>query len=121
MFGHSAGGQILHRLTLFNPDNKANRILASNSGWYTIPSDDDKFPYGLKGITVTDKKTEKTFKTNLVVFLGKEDDENETRGHLVRSPETDQQGTHRLARGKYFYHKSKVLADSLETEFNWKL
>lgn len=121
MFGHSAGGQILHRLTLFNPDNKAKRILASNSGWYTIPSVNDKFPYGLKGVMVTDKQVEKAFKANLVVFVGEEDDENETRGHLVRSPETDKQGTHRLARGKYFYNKSKDYADSLGVEFNWEL
>lgn len=121
MFGHSAGGQILHRLTLFNPDNKTNRILAANSGWYTIPSADDKFPYGLKGSLATDKQIEKAFRSNLVVFLGEEDNENETRGHLVRSPETDKQGAHRLARGKYFYNKSKVYADSLGTEFNWEL
>lgn len=121
MFGHSAGGQILQRLTLFNPDNKAKRILASNSGWYTIPSVDDKFPYGLKGVWAADKQVEKAFKANLIIFIGEEDDENETGGHLVRSPEIDKQGTHRLARGKYFYNESKVYADSLGTEFNWEI
>lgn len=121
MFGHSAGGQILHRLTLFKPYNNANKILASNSGWYTIPSAGDKFPYGFKEITVTDKQTEKAFKANLVVFLGEDDDENETRGHLVRSPETDKQGTHRLARGEYFFKQSKIYAESQGAEFNWEL
>lgn len=121
MFGHSAGGQVLHRLTLFNPDNKANRILASNSGWYTIPTAHDKFPYGLKGSMAIDEQIEKAFRSNLVIFLGEEDDENETNGHLVRSPETDKQGTHRLARGKYFYKKASEYATKLETEFNWEL
>ena len=121
MFGHSAGGQILHRMTLFNPDNNAGRILASNSGWYTTPSTDDKFPYGLNGITTTDEQFVKAFKANLKVFLGEADNENETRGHLVRSPETDKQGTHRLARGKYFHNKFKLYADSLKTDFNWEL
>lgn len=121
MFGHSAGGQILHRMTLFKPDNNAGRILASNSGWYTTPSSYDKFPYGLKGVSTTDKQFEKAFKANLIVFLGEKDDENETRGHLVRSPETDKQGTHRLARGEYFYNKSKIYADSLGIEFKWKI
>lgn len=121
MFGHSAGGQILHRLTLFNPDNKAKRILASNSGWYTIPYANDKFPYGLKEVLATNKQIEKAFKANLVIFLGEEDNENETRGHLVRTPQTDKQGTDRLARGEYFYHNSKLYADSLGFEFNWDL
>ena len=36
VFGHSAGGQVLHRFALFAPNSKANRILASNSGSYKI-------------------------------------------------------------------------------------
>lgn len=121
MFGHSAGGQILHRLTLFKPDNNADRILASNSGWYTTLSPANLFPYGLKGVPVTDEQIRKAFKTRLIVFLGEDDDENEHRGHLVRTPETDKQGTHRLARGKYFYNKAGLYADSLQSEFNWEL
>ena len=48
MFGHSAGGQVLHRLAIFRPNNKADRILASNSGWYTIPTITNIFPTGLE-------------------------------------------------------------------------
>ena len=48
IFGHSAGGQIAHRLVLFNPNTKVNRIVAANSGWYTLPNFDTEFPYGLK-------------------------------------------------------------------------
>lgn len=119
LFGHSAGGQILHRLALFNTNNKAKTIIAANSGWYTIPNLNDVFPYGLKKSGLT--KENINFTNNLVVFLGEHDNASETRGHLRRSPEVDKQGLHRLARGQYFYKTSKSLSDSLNKAFSWKL
>lgn len=121
MFGHSAGAQILHRMTLFKPDNNAHRILVSNAGWYTVPSKNDAFPYGLKGVSVAEDQIELAFKAKLIVFLGEEDNEHETRGHLVRSQDTDKQGTHRLTRGKYFFNRSKTYAKKQGTDFNWEL
>lgn len=119
MFGHSAGGQILHRLAIFKPKNKADRILASNSGWYTIPTTSDIFPYGLRNIQESANRLD--FSKNLILFLGEKDNENETRGHLRRSPEVDKQGLHRLERGTYFYNNSKKIASESNSDFNWKL
>ncbi|WP_289644259.1 hypothetical protein [Maribacter aestuarii] len=119
MFGHSAGGQVLHRLAIFKPYSKADRILASNSGWYTIPVDNQEFPYGLKGSRITSKDID--FSSNLILFLGEKDDANETRGDLRHSPDIDIQGLYRLQRGKYFYSRAKAIATELETDFNWKL
>lgn len=119
LFGHSAGGQILHRLAIFKSDNKANRILSSNSGWYTVPTDDDDFPTGLKGSYKSEKELD--FSKNLVLFLGEKDDANETRGDLRRSPEVDKQGLHRLERGTYFYNESKKIATESNSDFNWTL
>ncbi len=119
LFGHSAGGQILHRLAIFKADNKANRILASNSGWYTVPTDREEFPTGLKGSYLTQKQID--FSNKLVLFLGEQDNANETRGDLRRSPEVDIQGLHRLERGMYFYNESKKIASELNADFNWKL
>lgn len=119
MFGHSAGAQILHRLSIFKPDNMADRIIASNAGWYTIPDFSEDFPIGLKNKEELIQKLD--FSNNLVLFLGEEDNTNETRGHLRRSPEVDKQGTHRLERGEYFFNKSDSIATQSNLEFNWKL
>jgi pimeloyl-ACP methyl ester carboxylesterase len=121
LFGHSAGGQLLHRLAMYKPGSKANRILTSNAGWYTVPDRDSAFPYGLKNSTATDESMRKAFNEKLVVLLGEKDNENETRGDLVRSKEVDVQGIHRLARGKYFYDKAQQYAKALNAEFNWKI
>ncbi|WP_299362132.1 hypothetical protein [Winogradskyella sp.] len=119
MFGHSAGGQVLHRLAIFRPNSKADRILASNSGWYTVPDDNENFPVGLKNSNKISEQVD--FSTNLVLFLGEKDDANETRGDIRHTPELDKQGLHRLARGTYFYNTSKHIAEHLGKDFNWKI
>ncbi|RDX36599.1 hypothetical protein DZA50_03910 [Kangiella sp. HD9-110m-PIT-SAG07] len=121
MFGHSAGGQILHRFALFYPENKANRILASNSGWYTVPDYTEQFPYGLKDAPIDTEKMDLSFNNKLTVFLGEMDNQDEIRGHLVRNSVIDKQGTHRFSRGKYFFEKSQLLAENYGYLFNWKI
>lgn len=121
VFGHSAGGQILHRFALFAPNSKANRILASNAGSYTLPEFNTAFPFGVKDLSINKKSLKQSFKKHLVIFLGELDNANETGGLLLRSPTVDKQGTHRLSRGKYFYKKSKELAKVKHLKFNWDL
>ena len=119
LFGHSAGGQVLHRFAIFNANNNADRILAANSGWYTVPDIKDAFPVGLKNGPATAEDL--SFSKKLVIFLGEKDDADETRGDLRHTPELDKQGTHRYARGKYFYNTSKEVALKLGKAFNWKM
>lgn len=121
MFGHSAGGQILHRFALIYPNSKANRILASNAGSYTLPNTNAVVPFGLKNTGIDNKILKKSFKKHLVIFLGELDNADEKGGRLLRSKTTDKQGTHRLARGTYFYKNSAETAEMLKTKFNWKL
>lgn len=121
LFGHSAGGQILHRLALFNPYSKADRILASNAGTYTFPDYNTNFPFGMKNVGISKKKLARSFKTKLTLWLGELDNETETRGRMLRSETADKQGTNRLERGKSFYSYSEELAKDLKKKFNWKL
>lgn len=121
MFGHSAGGQILHRFVILHPNSKADRILASNSGTYTLTDFETKFPFGIKDIAINKKSLKKPFKKNLILFLGELDNEFETGGRMLRSKTADKQGTHRLARGNYFYKECLETANILNFKFNWKL
>lgn len=120
-FGHSAGGQILHRMVLFQPGTAADQVLASNSGFYTLPVFDTRLPFGLKQTPVTSNSLKRSLRQSLVLFLGELDNQHETGGLLLRSPTVDRQGTHRLERGRFFYRRAKTVADSLDAEFNWKL
>jgi len=120
VFGHSAGGQIAHRLTLFNPNTKANHIVAANSGWYTLPNFSDKFPYGLKKVALTIENLTTSFSSNLVILLGELDNENETRGHLRNTKQAKAQGSGRLARGNFFYEVGTEVSKQLGCDFQWK-
>ncbi len=121
MFGHSAGGQILHRFVLTHHKSKASKILASNAGTYTLPDKQTNFPFGIKDIDIDDKALKIAFRKNLVLFLGELDNADETRGRMLRSITADKQGTHRLARGIHFYNYSKQAAKKAKLDFNWKL
>ncbi len=121
IFGHSAGGQILHRFVLFHPFSKADRILASNSGFYTLPSFEFNLPFGLKNSSLTRSSLKASFDKNLILFIGEMDNESETRGTLLRSKSVDEQGQHRLERAQYFYHLSQKVSEELETKFNWEI
>jgi len=120
-FGHSAGGQFLHRMAIFNLEHKAQRILAANSGWYTVPVFDDRFPYGLDGSIATRETLARAFRSPLVVFLGERDDINETRGDLASSPEIDIQGGGRIERGRYFYGSAAKTATEIGVELSWEM
>lgn len=122
LFGHSAGGQFLHRFALFaGIGARAGRIVAANSGWYTVPERGARFPYGLEDAPITDGQLSAALGRRLVVLLGAEDNEHERRGELVRNPQTDRQGTHRLARGRYFHARAAQAARDLGTRFDWTL
>ncbi len=120
-FGHSAGGQILHRLAVCAISSKVNRILASNSGFYTLPDFDTELPFGIKNTPISKEDLKASFKRNLVLFIGELDNESETGGTLLRSHSADLQGLHRLERAKFFFHQSKSIAEKMEYDFNWKL
>ncbi|MGH8222530.1 MAG: hypothetical protein ACREQZ_06115, partial [Woeseiaceae bacterium] len=121
IFGHSAGGQILHRFVIFYPRSKADRILASNSGFYTLPNFNEELPFGLKNAPLDEDRVKASFEKCLVLLIGELDNANETGGLMLRSPTVDEQGIGRLARSKYFYRSSKTAANDLGARFNWKL
>ncbi|TJY36133.1 hypothetical protein E5167_08700 [Pontimicrobium aquaticum] len=121
LFGHSAGGHILHRFVLFQEHTKAKNILASNASFYTLPNFENSFPFGLKNTPVNNVFLKNAFKKKLVVFLGELDNENETRGSFLESKTANQQGHHRLERGAYFFEQAKEMAKKLNTTFNWEL
>jgi len=121
MFGHSAGGQILHRYTIFYPNSKADRILASNAGSYTPTEYQTIYPFGIKNTNTKKRSLKKSFRKKLTIFLGELDNADENGGKILRSKTVDIQGTHRLARGTYFYKHSLQTAKDLGYKYNWKL
>ena len=48
LWGHSAGGQFVHRCLLFKPSARVRTAIAAGCGWFTVPSTHVGFPYGVR-------------------------------------------------------------------------
>ena len=121
LYGHSAGGQFVHRLVLFMPRARFEKAVAANTGWYTMPVfGGKKFPYSLRHSGISETKLEEAFGRQLVVLLGGQDT-NTDDPTLRKSRAARKQGAHRLERGHAFYATAKSEAARLGAELNWTL
>jgi len=119
VFGHSAGGQFVHRFIYFKPKARVNQAVASSSGWYTVPDTQIDFPYGLKQAPGTDADLTAYFKFPLYVCVGAKDNDPNSAS-LRHNAQADAQGLNRLDRANYYFNTSKNLAAGRNELFNWK-
>jgi len=120
IYGHSAGAQFVHRFLFHLPESRANRLVAANAGWYTMPDLAENWPYGLKGSVVAVEGLKVAFNRPLLILLGDQDTDPQ-HSSLRRAPEAMLQGPHRFARGYHFFESGQAKADSLETPYRWRL
>ena len=125
LFGHSAGGQFVHRFMLLTDDPKVSAAVAANAGSYTMPvfpatAADDTFPYALDERMVSEAKLRQVFARKLFVMLG-EDDTQTDAANLPKARQAKAQGVNRLARGNLFFARAKAQARQLDTPFAWEL
>ena len=102
LFGHSAGGQFIHRMLLLYDSPFVDRAVVGAPGWFTFPDPSLAYPYGLKG-------TERDADGNIARFLGKKVIlqvgalDTDRGGVLRKTPEADAQGVNRLDRARTFF------------------
>lgn len=121
IFGHSAGGQILHRMAMFHRKTKAERIISANSGFYTLPDFTRPLPTGIAGTPLTSDDVASALGRNLTVLLGEDDNSELAGGTFLRTPLTDRQGLGRLQRGRHFYAFAQAKARDIGVASAWKL
>ncbi len=117
IFGHSAGGQFVHRFVLFMPKAKVRLALAANPGWYTLPDFEQGYPYGLKheGLSFTREDVVHWTLKHVMILRGTEDVER--TANLQQTPEADAQGKNRFERAGFMYNKIKAINPNT----NWRL
>jgi len=120
LYGHSEGGQFVHRLVLLLPEARYARAVAANSGWYTMPGFDGRFPYGLGGSPATEAGLKKSLARDLVLMLG-DRDTDPAHFQLRRTPQAMTQGAHRFERGQNYLKLVAKRAAELKGDFGWKL
>lgn len=120
IYGHSAGGQFVHRMVMLMPGARYHRAVAANAGWYTMPDLDQPFPYGLQGTKLDRRALAVALGKPLTVLLGTADiDPNHHQ--LRRTPEAMAQGPNRLERGRHFFAAGQATASRLRARFGWHL
>lgn len=120
IYGHSAGGQFVHRMVLLMPDARINKAVAANAGWYTLPLFTEKFPYGLKNTQANDTTLKGSFAKNLIILLG-DKDTDPNHSQLRKTKKAMKQGTNRFDRGKFFFETAVTESKKLNTPLNWRL
>ncbi len=120
IFGHSAGGQFVHRMIMLMPEARIENAVAANAGFYTLPVEDLEYPYGIKNTPITDNSIKESFKKQLIILLG-ENDNDPQLGTFRETGLAMQQGKHRLERGSNFYKTANTLAKEKSWDFNWEI
>ncbi len=120
LYGHSAGGQFVHRMLLFRPDARVRRAVAANPGFYTLPRFTEEFPYGLGKTALTGETIRQAFGKNLTILLG-EQDTLEHQKSLNKSVGAMKQGSQRFARGMNFFRVAQEESVQRGFSFEWKV
>jgi hypothetical protein len=120
IYGHSEGGQFVHRFVELLPDARYERAVAANPGWYTVPTFAVKFPYGLKRSPATRSSLAKSLGRRFTLLLG-DQDTDPNHPQLRRTTEAMAQGPHRFARGQHFFAEARKRAEELKCPFAWEL
>lgn len=118
LYGHSAGGQFVHRYVAFADSPRLESAVAANSGWYTMPND-VAFPYGWGADAAGLVSPAKAFQRPLTILLGTEDiDRNDP--NLRKNEQADAQGLTRFARGHRFVATAREQAGE-STPLAWRI
>jgi len=120
IIGHSAGGQFAHRFVMFKPNARFNKVVASASGWYTVPDLKVDFPYGFLKSPLETLSLTSLFSKKVYIQVGLEDNDPNSPG-LRHNPQADAQGLNRLTRASYFFNYSKNLGLQNNLNFQWEL
>lgn len=120
LFGHSAGGQFVHRLLATQGAGPFGPIAIGNPGWYTLPDLDLPYPAGLGGLGLAAADLAAFLAAPLLILAGEGDIET-TAGNLPRTPEALAQGPHRFARAGFFHRAGLAAAARLGLACGWRL
>jgi poly(3-hydroxybutyrate) depolymerase len=118
LFGHSAGGQFVHRLMATESHRDLEAVIAANSGWYTLPTLERPFPDGIGGLDLDRESLARWFAYPFAILAGDRDSDPDDP-NLPRHPAAMEQGPMRFARAKFFHQFAHAEAKRLGLACRW--
>jgi len=118
LWGHSAGGQFVHRLLATQPPGIFEAVGTANSGWYTLPTLELRYPDGLGGIGLTRDDVVRFLGYPLVIFSGDQDIDGTTE-NFPKHDAAMAQGPNRFARAQFYLDRGRAEAAKLGVPCRW--
>jgi len=119
-FGHSAGGQFVHRMLSLGFRDRVAAAVTANAGTYAMPDRDVAFPYGLGGTGLDDNALGDLLGFRLTVMAGTADIDTTTE-HFPREEAAMRQGETRYARAHRYIETARTQAARLKIPCAWTI
>ncbi|MGE0417377.1 MAG: alpha/beta hydrolase [Acetobacteraceae bacterium] len=120
LFGHSAGGQFVHRMLSFGYRDRVAVAVSANAGTYAMPDLDVAWPFGLGETDVTHDHLRALLGFPITVMAGTKD--TKTTGRFFpKGPRSNRQGPTRHARAHAYVRQGHAAAEALGTRCAWRV
>ncbi len=120
LFGHSAGGQYVHRMLSFGYRDSVAVAVSANAGTYAMPDLAIDWPWGLGGTEFTAAGLPALLGFPLTIMAGVEDTKTSGR-FFPKGPKSLRQGPHRHARAHNYFHNGRSAAEALGVPHAWQV
>jgi len=137
LFGHGAGAQVVQRMAIYRPDNRARVMVAANPGWYTMPEwrkdkvkvgdkeverkIKDPFPYSMIDSAAGESELRAGLQKRLVLIVNEKDPEPSDDEALEKGDLVKKQGDSRMDRAENFIKAATSASQELGVKLGWEL
>lgn len=120
VWGHSAGGQYVHRALSLGFRDRVAAAVTANAGTYAMPDLDIPFPYGLANTNTDEPALRSLLGFRLTVMAGTLDIINNNE-HFPREPAAMAQGDTRYARAHRYIARAREQAEARAMHCAWTI
>jgi hypothetical protein len=118
LFGHSAGGQFVHRMLSFGYRDRVAAAISANAGTYAMPDLDTPWPFGLGDTELNDGLLRDLLEFPITVMTGTQDIKTTGR-YSPKGPRSMRQGGTRHERAHNYVLAGHEAAAVLGTSCAW--
>lgn len=120
LFGHSAGGQFVHRMLSFGYRERVAVAVSANAGTYSMPDLETPWPFGL-GETGLDTEALRALLVFPLIVMAGTADTKTTGPFFPKGPRSMQQGAHRYERAHNYVRAGQAAARQLQVDCAWRV
>ena len=118
LFGHSAGGQFVHRMLSFGYRDRVAVAISANAGTYAMPDLEVPWPFGLGEMDLAPTCLKTLLNFPIIVMAGTEDTKTSGR-FFPKGPRSNRQGKTRYERAHNYVRLGQDAAAALDTRCLW--